>query len=214
MCDAIALAQSLNIPYRTIETLELSDPNYAANPANRCYFCKSELHDRLAEIAKVEGWAFVLDGNNASDDPADRPGMAAAAERGVRSPLREAGITKDEVRAIARHLGLPVWDKPAMPCLSSRVPHGVAITPQLLRQIEAGEDVLVGLGFSQFRVRHHGDVARIEVPAEELERAIARRERIVEGLKRAGYAYVTLDLAGFRSGSPAQGGVYAINVRR
>jgi uncharacterized protein len=214
MCDAIALAQSLNIPYRTIETDELSDPNYAANPSNRCYFCKSELHDRLAAIARAEGWAFVLDGNNASDDPADRPGMAAATERGVRSPLRDAGITKDDVRAIARHLGLAVWDKPAMPCLSSRVPHGVAITPQLLRQIEAAEDVLVGLGFSQFRVRHHGDVARIEVPAEELERAIAQRQRIVEGLKRAGYAYVTLDLAGFRSGPLAQGGVYAINVRR
>jgi uncharacterized protein len=215
MRDAIALAQRLGVPYRTIETTELSDPNYTANPANRCYFCKSELHDRLSELARREGWAAVLDGNNATDAvAADRPGMAAGRERGVRSPLLEAGITKSEVRAIARHLGLAVWDKPAMACLSSRVPHGVAITPELLRQIEAAEDVLVELGFSQFRVRHHGDVARIEVPVEEMERAIGERERIVEGVKRAGYAYVTLDLAGFRTGSLTQGQVYSIGVRK
>jgi uncharacterized protein len=216
MRDAIALAQSLSIPYRTIETHELSDPNYAANPVNRCYFCKSELHDRLAEIARAEGWAFVLDGNNASDDPADRPGMAAAGERGVRSPLREAGITKDDVRATARHLGLPVWDKPAMPCLSSRVPHGVAITPQLLRQIESAEDVLVELGFRHFRVRHHGELARIELPAEDLPRAIDLRARIVSGVKRAGYIYVTLDLMGFRAGPSPEAGtmVYAIEIRK
>jgi uncharacterized protein len=216
MRDAVALAQSLNTAYRTIETHELSDPNYAANPANRCYFCKSELHDRLAVIARAEGWAFVLDGNNASDDPADRPGMAAAGERGVRSPLREAGIPKVDVRSIARHLGLPVWDKPAMPCLSSRVPHGVPITPQLLRQIESAEDVLVELGFRQFRVRHHGELARIELPAEDLRRAIDLRERIVSDVKRAGYLHVTLDLAGFRAApSPEPGmAIYAIQIRK
>jgi uncharacterized protein len=119
----------------------------------------------------------------------------------VRSPLLEAGITKAEVRAIARHLGLPVWDKPAMACLSSRVPHGTAITPQLLRQIEDAEDVLVALGFSQFRVRHHNEIARIELPAEDFPRAIENHEMIVKGVTAAGYRFVTLDLAGFRSGS-------------
>jgi uncharacterized protein len=130
-----------------------------------------------------------------------RPGIQAAREHGVRSPLLEAGITKPEVRAIAKHLGLPVWDKPAMACLSSRVPHGTPITPELLRQIEAAEDVLVELGFTQFRVRHHGEIARLEVPVEELARVVAHHEAIVAGIKAAGYRFVTLDLAGFRSGS-------------
>ena len=198
MRDAIALAERLGVPYRRVETHEHLDPRYAANPANRCYFCKSELHERLAEIARAEGWAVVADGNNASDDAADRPGMSAARERGVRSPLREAGITKTEVREIAKHLGLEVWDKPATPCLSSRVPHGVAITPELLRQIETAEDVLVGLGFRQFRVRHHGELARIELPPDEFQLAIERRAQIIGGLREAGYTLVTLDLAGFR----------------
>jgi uncharacterized protein len=127
--------------------------------------------------------------------------MTAARERGVRSPLIEAGISKAEVREIARYLGLPVWDKPAMACLSSRVPHGTPITPELLRQIEAAEDVLVALGFRQFRVRHHGDIARIEVPAEDLPKAIQHHEAIATGVKAGGYRFVTLDLAGFRSGS-------------
>ena len=125
--------------------------------------------------------------------------MLAARERGVISPLREAGITKDEVRAIARELHLPVWDKPAMACLSSRVPQGTPITPELLRQIEAAEDVLVALGFRQFRVRHHGDLARIELPPTDLPRAIEHREPLVDGVKKAGYRFVTLDLIGFRS---------------
>jgi uncharacterized protein len=214
MRDAIDLAKQIGAPYRTVETAELTDPNYAANPSNRCYFCKSELHDRLHEIARADGWAVVLDGNNASDDTGDRPGMTAAGERGVRSPLRETGSTKNDVRALARHLGLPVWDKPAMPCLSSRVPHGVAITPQLLRQIEAAEDVLAGLGFRQFRVRHHGEVARVEVPEADLPRAIELRERLVAGIQQAGYKYVTLDLAAFRSGSTSQSPVYALGVVR
>ena len=201
MRDAIKLAEQAGIPYRLVNTSEYLDPNYAANPANRCYFCKSELHDRLHEIAEAEGWQGVVDGNNASDVGDFRPGMQAARERGVRSPLLEAGITKAEVRAIAHHLGLPVWDKPAMACLSSRVPHGTAITPELLRQIEEAEDVLVELGFAQFRVRHHNELARIEVPTEDFVRALEHHQAIVEGIKRAGYRFVTLDLAGFRSGS-------------
>jgi uncharacterized protein len=212
MRAAIELAETLAIPFRVVETQEHLDERYAANPANRCYFCKSELHDRLRAIADAEGWQVVVDGNNASDPADDRPGMLAANERGVRSPLREAGITKDDVRAIARHLGLPVWDKPAMACLSSRVPQGTPITPELLRQIEAAEDVLVALGFQQFRVRHHEEIARIELPVEEFERAIACRDQIIHGIKTAGYRFITLDLAGFRSESLKNEALYAINI--
>ncbi|MDE0312435.1 MAG: ATP-dependent sacrificial sulfur transferase LarE, partial [Caldilineaceae bacterium] len=200
MRDAVALADEIGVPYRLVETEEYLDPNYAANPNNRCYFCKSELHNRLHEILQQEDWGIVCDGTNASDMGDDRPGMVAARERGVRSPLLEAGITKPEVRAIARHLGLPVWDKPAMACLSSRVPHGTPIDPQLLRQIEAAEDVLVALSLRQFRVRHHGEIARLELPPEDFPTVLAHYEQIVAGIKAAGYRYVTLDLAGFRSG--------------
>ena len=200
MRDAVALADDIGVPYRLVETEEYLDPNYAANPNNRCYFCKSELHNRLHEILQQEDWGIVCDGTNASDVGDDRPGMIAARERGVRSPLLEAGITKAEVRDIARHLGLPVWDKPAMACLSSRVPHGTPIDPQLLRQIEAAEDVLVALGLRQFRVRHHGEIARLELPPEDFPTVLAHFEEINAGIKSAGYRYVTLDLAGFRSG--------------
>ncbi len=201
MRDAVALADEIGVPYRLVKTEEYLDPNYAANPNNRCYFCKSELHNRLHEILQQEDWGIVCDGTNASDVGDDRPGMVAARERGVRSPLLEAGITKAEVRDIARHLGLPVWDKPAMACLSSRVPHGTPIDPQLLRQIEAAEDVLVALGLRQFRVRHHDEIARLELPPEDFPSVLAHYEQIVAGIKAAGYRYVTLDLAGFRSGS-------------
>ena len=201
MRDAVKLAEELGVPYRLVNTEEYLDPNYAANPNNRCYFCKSELHNRLRDILVGEAWGVVLDGNNASDVGDFRPGMMAARERGVRSPLLEANITKDEVRAIAHELGLPVWDKPAMACLSSRVPHGTPITPELLRQIEAAEDVLVALGFSQFRVRHHNEIARIELPPEDFPKAIEAHMALTNGIKAAGYRFVALDLAGFRSGS-------------
>ena len=200
MRDAVALADDIGMPYRLVETEEYLDPNYAANPNNRCYFCKSELHNRLHEILQQEDWGIVCDGTNASDVGDDRPGMIAAKEMGVRSPLLEAGITKAEVRDIARHLGLPVWDKPAMACLSSRVPHGTPIDPQLLRQIEAAEDVLVALGLRQFRVRHHGEIARLELPPDDFPTVLAHFEEIDAGIKSAGYRYVALDLAGFRSG--------------
>lgn len=201
MRDAVALAEKIGVPYRLVDTEEYLDPNYAANPSNRCYFCKSELHNRLEQILLAEDWGVVLDGTNVSDLGDVRPGITAARERGVRSPLVEANIAKEDVRAIARHLGLPVWDKPAMACLSSRVPHGTPITPELLRQIEAAEDVLVDLGFRQFRIRHHETLARIEVPVEDLDRVLAERELITEGVRAAGYRFVSLDLAGFRSGS-------------
>ena len=201
MRDAVALAEQIGVPYRLVETEEYLDPNYAANPNNRCYFCKSELHNRLHAILQTEAWGIVCDGTNASDTGDFRPGAVAARERGVRCPLLEAGITKPEVRAIARHLGLPVWDKPAMACLSSRVPHGTPIDPQLLRQIEAAEDVLVAFGLRQFRVRHHGEIARLELPPQEFQTILAHHQEIVAGLKAAGYRFVTLDLDGFRSGS-------------
>ena len=201
MRDAVKLAEELGVPYRLVNTEEYLDPSYAANPNNRCYFCKSELHNQLKSILATESWGVVLDGNNASDVGDYRPGMTAARERGVRSPLLEVGVTKEEVRALAQQLGLPVWDKPAMACLSSRVPHGTPITPELLRQIEGAEDVLVALGFRQFRVRHHNEIARIELPAEDFPQAIAQHMQITTGIKGAGYRFVTLDLAGFRSGS-------------
>lgn len=201
MRNAVELAESLGVPYRLVNTEEHLDPNYAANPVNRCFFCKSELHDRLKTIAQDEGWQVVVDGNNVSDLGDFRPGMEAARARDVQSPLMEAGITKAEVRLIAQSLGMPVWDKPAMACLSSRVPHGTPITPELLRQIEAAEDVLVDLGFRQFRVRHHGEIARIELPVEEFPRALEAHQAIADGVRQAGYRFVTLDLAGFRSGS-------------
>lgn len=196
--QAVVVAEQLEVPYRLVETREHLDPNYAANPDNRCYFCKDELYGRLAQLATDEGWAVVVDGTNASDLGDDRPGRVAADEQGVRSPLVELGITKPVVRALAKRLGLPVWDKPAMACLASRVPHGTAIDAALLAQIDAAEDSLVALGFTQFRVRHHGELARIELPREDLDHAIAQRDAIVEGVRAAGYRHVTLDLAGFR----------------
>ena len=208
--DAVALAERLGAPYRVVATNEYLDPNYAANPTDRCYFCKSELHDQLRLLAAAEGWNAVVDGTNASDLGDYRPGMQAAREREVRSPLLEVGITKSDVRAIAQQLGLPVWDKPAMACLSSRVPHGTPNTPALLRQIEAAEDVLVAHGFRQFRVRHHGEIARIELPVEDLARAVAVQADLVAGVQAAGYRFVVLDLAGFRSGSLAGEGAKAV----
>lgn len=212
--DAIALVEQLGAPYRIIDTLEYADKNYAANPANRCYFCKSELYNRLRSIVREEGWSAILDGNHV-DDLADHiNGMTAARERGVRSPLLEASIRKSEVRELAREIGLPVWDKPAMACLSSRVPHGTPITPKLLKQIEAAEDVLAGLGFRQFRVRHHGELARIELPEEDFFRALKLRDAINLGVCSAGYRHVTLDLAGFRpSASVTDPPIAAVRLR-
>ncbi len=201
MRDAVKLAEELAVPYKLVNTEEYLDENYAANPTNRCYYCKSELHNRLKQILVQEEWGAVVDGTNTNDLGDVRPGITAARERGVRSPLVEAGISKVEVRQIAHLLGLPVWDKPAMACLSSRVPHGTPITPELLKQIEGAEDVLVDLGFRQFRVRHHDQIARIEIPPEDFPHAIQHHAQIVAGIQASGYRFVTLDLAGFRSGS-------------
>jgi uncharacterized protein len=198
---ATRLAQERGIRYRVIATSEHLDSNYRANAPDRCYHCKSELYARLRAVADEEGMSVIVDGNNADDVGDDRPGMAAAADRGVRSPLQEVGIGKDMVRRLARRLELSTWDKPSMACLASRVPHGTPVRPELLARIERAEDVLAALGFRQYRVRHHGDVARIELPEDDLSRALQMRERIVDPVRRLGYRFVTLDLSGFRSGS-------------
>lgn len=184
-------------------TQELDDERYAANPADRCYFCKSELYGRLIEAARERGFTTIADGLNADDLGEIRPGRRAAAERGVRSPLAEAHFSKSDVRALAHRLELDVWDKPAAACLSSRFPTGTAITQELLERVERAEDVLIAAGFRDCRLRHHGDVARIEVPSDRLEAVVAAREHIVAGIRSVGYRHVALDLAGYERGSVA-----------
>jgi uncharacterized protein len=198
--EAKALAAKIGIRFIPLRTEELADPRYAANGADRCYYCKSELFTRLERIREAEGFAVVADGFN-SDDRADhRPGHRAARELGVRSPLAEAGLTKAEIRELSRLRGLPTWDKPAAPCLSSRIPYGSAVTAGKLDQIGRSELALRRLGFRALRVRHHGDVARVELPAQEFGQALELREEIVRACKDAGFLYVSLDLGGLRSG--------------
>lgn len=199
--EACALAQQIGARHLLLETHELDDPAYAANPTNRCYFCKTELYTELIELAQREGYPFILNGANADDVGDYRPGEQAAREFGVRSPLREAGFTKAHVRALARELGLPNWDKPAMACLSSRLPYGTPVTRAALSQVERAEGYLRRLGFRQVRVRHHNDLARIEVERADLARLIELGPQIHAELKALGYTYVTADLLGFRSGS-------------
>ena len=194
-------AASLGVEHLVVNTRELDDPNYASNPTNRCYFCKSTLYSDLAELAAERGYACVVDGANKDDEGDYRPGRKAARELGVVSPLSVAGVGKAEVRELAKHLGLPSWDKPALACLSSRFPYGQEITPEKLSQVARAEEFLRREGFQQVRVRHHGEIARLEVGPEEMERAFALREEISAELQDAGFLYVTLDLSGYRSGS-------------
>lgn len=198
---AMALAEQLGARIRLVHPDELRDPRYAANPTNRCYYCKSALYARMAALARDEGIAAVFDGTNLDDlasEADDRPGITAARANGVRFPLVEAGFTKAEVRAAAQALGLPVWDKPAMACTASRVPHGDPISAALLARIEAAEDVLVALGFTEMRVRCHQDTARIEVPSARFANILEHRDTLVSRLRALGFRFVTLDLAGFR----------------
>ena len=201
LAEAQALARQLGVRHVVLPTSELDDPAYSANTPDRCYFCKSNYLDELLAYAQAHGFAALVDGGNADDLGDYRPGQKAARERGVRSPLQEAGLTKAEIRALARDRGLPNWDKPAAACLASRIPYGTPVTAETLAQIEAAEGHLRRLGFRQVRVRHHGAIARLEVEAVELARAVELRDVIVSGLREIGFTYVTLDLAGFRSGS-------------
>jgi uncharacterized protein len=198
---AAALADRLGVRHVTIETDEVHDPRYAENTAARCFFCKEVVYDALVGHAAAHDLGQLVDGMNRDDTADHRPGRRAAEALGVRSPLDEAGFTKADVRALARQLGLPVWRKPAMACLSSRIPYGRPVTPEALGRIEAAEAVLQDLGCRQVRVRHHDAVARIEVGAEDLERVLAHREEVVAALRELGYDHVALDLAGYRSGS-------------
>jgi pyridinium-3,5-biscarboxylic acid mononucleotide sulfurtransferase len=198
---ATDFARSLGVEHLVVNTRELDDPNYASNPANRCYFCKSTLYSDLKTLAEERGFGCVMDGANKDDEGDYRPGRKAAKELGVVSPLSVAGLTKAEVRGLAKHLGLPVWDKPALACLSSRFPYGEEITPDKLAQVARAEEFMRSRGFRQVRVRHHGEIARLEVGPEELERAFEEREAISAELMDAGFLYVTLDLAGYKSGS-------------
>jgi pyridinium-3,5-biscarboxylic acid mononucleotide sulfurtransferase len=199
--DARAVAADLGVQHVILPTTELEDPAYRANTPDRCYFCKSNYLDELLAYALAHGYAALVDGANADDLGDYRPGQKAARERGVRSPLQEVGLNKAEIRALARARGLPNWDKPAAACLASRIPYGTPVTAETLAQIEAAEERLHRLDFRQVRVRHHGTVARLEVEPAELMRAVELREDIVTALQEAGFTYVTLDLAGFRSGS-------------
>ena len=209
--EAIEVAQRFGIPLRVVKTREFSNPSYLANPANRCYFCKHELFTELAPIAKAEGFAVIAYGENASDVGDFRPGAQAASEFQVRAPLKEAGLTKAEIREFSAALGLPTADKPQMACLSSRIPYGEEVSPEKLRMIEAAENVLRDMGFYEVRVRHHeipkspkpAFLARIELGPSELPRLLADSAlaEVAEALKAIGYAHVTLDLQGYRRGS-------------
>jgi pyridinium-3,5-biscarboxylic acid mononucleotide sulfurtransferase len=200
---AVKIAAGFNLKHEFLQTAEMERPEYVANPSNRCYYCKQELFGRLSALARERGIAAVADGNNADDRGDYRPGRQAAREFGVRSPLDEAGLTKPEVRELSRRRGLPTWDEPASACLSSRIPYDSAVTVEKLRMIEQAEDVLHSLGFRHCRVRHHGEVARIEVPPAEIPRVLDAdvRSALVRDLKAIGYRYVSVDLEGYRTGS-------------
>ena len=199
--DASRVAQYLGVPHVFFESREMLDERFRRNDRDRCYYCKKTLFEHLWELARSHGYGAVLEGANASDLSDFRPGRRAAREAGVRAPLMEAGLTKEDVRRLARRYGLPVSDKPSSACLASRIPYGRRIEPESLARIEEAERWLGDLGFAQVRVRDHGDLARIEVRAEDLGALVARARDVVERLRGLGWSYVTLDLEGYRTGS-------------
>jgi uncharacterized protein len=201
MADAQVVAGDIGAEYVLIDTAELTDARYADNTHQRCYFCKTELYSRLVDFARTRGIAVVVDGSNADDADDFRPGMRAARELGVRSPLQEVGLTKSEIRKLSARLGLRTWDKPAVACLSSRFEYGDPITVEKLRQVASAESAVRRLGFRGFRVRHHSDIARLEIPREQFPLAMERAEELVQAVRDSGYRHVVLDLAGYRSGS-------------
>ncbi|MFC0272099.1 ATP-dependent sacrificial sulfur transferase LarE [Metabacillus herbersteinensis] len=198
---AVLLAQELDVLFMSIEIKEFENENFVSNPTNRCYFCKFGLYDSLTKLAQEKGYPFILDGTNASDMNDYRPGMKATKEKGVRSPLKEAGLTKDEIRQLSQDMNLKTWNKPSFACLSSRIPYGTRITAEKINQLDLGEDYLIGLGFYDVRVRHHDKIARIEVGEDEFEKALFYREQINKKFKELGFTYTALDLQGYRTGS-------------
>src|SRR5882724_5849654 len=201
--DALEFVNRFGIPHDLIKTEEMNVEDYRNNPPDRCYFCKRELHTDLRSIADTRGFAAICDGNNLDDTGDFRPGRRAASELGVVSPLIECGITKTELRYLSKRAGLPTWDRPASACLSSRIPYGMEVTPEKLSTIERGEDELRKLGFVVFRLRHHGDLARVEIAPEEMPLALTAQMagQITRRLKELGFKYVTLDLEGYRTGA-------------
>ncbi|MGL6344276.1 MAG: ATP-dependent sacrificial sulfur transferase LarE [Waterburya sp.] len=202
LIEAQTQAAEIGIKHELVETKEMENPDYTSNPVNRCYFCKSELHDTLKPLALKRGYPYVIDGINADDLTDYRPGIQAAKERGARSPLAEVGVSKAEVRAISRSLGLPWWNKPAQPCLSSRFPYGEAITVTKLQRVGRAEIYLRQLGYQNLRVRSQEDTAKIELPAQDIPQFVQQVDlpKLVKTFQDLGFVYVTLDLEGYRSG--------------
>jgi len=200
---ALRIAEQFGLHHEIIPTAELQRPEYRANPSNRCYYCKHELYTRLTALARERGYAVIVDGSNADDRGDYRPGRQAAREFGVRSPLDEADLGKADIRELSRAVGLPTWDEPASACLSSRIPYETEVTEEKLQVIEQAEEVLRRLGFRQCRVRHHDQLARLEIDRAEMARALEPEVNaaLVRGLKALGYKYVSLDLQGYRTGS-------------
>lgn len=199
--EAVDFARSIGARLELIDTREVEDVSYATNAPNRCFFCKDHVYAALRSFAETHDIPHVLDGMNADDTLDIRPGRAAAMKHNVRSPLHDLGFTKADVREAAKSLGLDIWDKPAAACLSSRIPYGTAVTTDLLRRIEAAEAYVRSLGFRELRVRHHGDIARVEVPVSEFSQAMSKHDQLTGGLKALGWLYITLDLEGLRTGS-------------
>jgi pyridinium-3,5-biscarboxylic acid mononucleotide sulfurtransferase len=199
--EARVLVAKYGLPHQVIHTNEFEDVHFVDNSSDRCYYCKSSLFQQLCRISAEKGWGVVLDGANVDDLSDHRPGHRAAGEMGIRSPLQEVGLTKQEIRDFSKGMALPTWNKPAYACLASRIPYGNKITPEALQRIDQAESFLSSLGLVQFRVRDHHPIARIEVAASELDRAWQMREKISAKLHELGFAYVALDMDGFRSGS-------------
>ena len=201
--DAREFASRFGITFEMIETQEMDNPQYRANSPERCYFCKTELYARCLEVAHARGFKHVFDGSNVDDYSDYRPGMKAAREQAIRSPLAEAGFSKKNIRALSRHYDLPTWDMPAFACLASRLPYGEEIAPEKLQRVDKAEAALRALGFRQFRVRYHGEVGRVELAPEELPLAFSVEmfKKISNGLKEAGFTFASLDLDGYRTGS-------------
>lgn len=201
--EVAALVTRLGLRHEYVETGEMDDPRYLRNESDRCYFCKSELYTKLSPLASARGFAFVVDGSTTDDLGDYRPGRTAAGERGVRSPLVEAGMAKSHVRILSKRANLPTWDKPASPCLSSRLAYGTPVTIERLRTVDTGEQVMRDMGFREFRVRHHGELVRLEVAPAELDQALKREvtDELARRFRALGFRYVTLDLHGYRTGA-------------